>query len=115
MRKSYGQAYLNMGGTRNSDEMLAWFTADVGFMDPNVGVNVVYGVRREDDPERFNRLLEEVRRESSAYDLASIFSAQAVIDPRESRAYLSRLFEVHRRSPAKGISKHLLCGWPTTF
>ena len=34
MRKSYGQAYLNMGGTRNTDEMLAWYSADVGFMDP---------------------------------------------------------------------------------
>jgi len=115
MRKSYGQAYLNMGGTRNSDEMLAWFTADVGFMDPNVGVNVVYGVRREDEPERFKQLLGEVRRDSSAYDLAGIFSAQAVIDPRESRAHLARLLQVHRRKPTKGISKHHLGGWPTTF
>jgi len=115
MRKSYGQAYLNMGGTRNSDEMLAWYTADVGFMDPNVGVNVVYGVRYEDDPERFTQLVEEVRRDSSAYDLAGIFSAQAVIDPRESRAWLARLLQVHERRPTRGIGKHLLAGWPTTF
>jgi acetyl-CoA carboxylase carboxyltransferase component len=115
MRKSYGQAYLNMGGTRNSDEMLGWFTADVGFMDPNVGVNVVYGVRQEDDPQRFAELVEEVRRDSSAYDLAGIFAAQAIIDPRESRAWLSRLLEVHSRKPARGIGKHLLGGWPTTF
>lgn len=115
MRKSYGQAYLNMGGTRNSDEMLSWYSADVGFMDPVVAVNVVYGVRRETEPERFDQLVAELRRESSAYDLASIFSAQAVIDPRESRAWLTRLLEVHRRRPTKGIGKHLLSGWPTTF
>ena len=115
MRKSYGQAYLNMGGTRNSDEMLAWYTADVGFMDPNVGVNVVYGVKREDDPVRFAELVAEVGRESSAYDLAGIFAAQAVIDPRESRRWLSRLLEVHQRKPTKGIGKHLLGSWPTTF
>ncbi|MGE0798624.1 MAG: acyl-CoA carboxylase subunit beta [Lautropia sp.] len=115
MRKSYGQAYLNMGGTRNSDEMLGWFTADVGFMDPNVGVNVVYGVRHEDDPARFASLVEEVRRDSSAYDLAGIFAAQAIIDPRESRAWLARLLEVHQRRPTRGIGKHLLGGWPTTF
>jgi acetyl-CoA carboxylase carboxyltransferase component len=115
MRKSYGQAYLNMGGTRNSDEMLAWFTADVGFMDPNVGVNVVYGVRREDDPEEFARLLAEVQRDSSAYDLAGIFSAQAVIDPRDTRAHIIRMLEVHQRRPNKGIGKHHLAGWPTTF
>jgi acetyl-CoA carboxylase carboxyltransferase component len=115
MRKSYGQAYLNMGGTRNTDEMLAWYSADVGFMDPNVGVNVVYGVKREDDPQRFEQLVEEIRRDSSAYDLAGIFSAVAVIDPRESRRWLARLLELHQRRPTKGIGKHLLCGWPTTF
>ena len=115
MRKSYGQAYLNMGGTRNSDEMLAWYCADVGFMDPIVAVNVVYGVRRETEPARFEQLVAELRRESSAYDLASIFSAQAVIDPRESRKWLSRLLEVHKRRLSKGIGKHLMAGWPTTF
>ena len=115
MRKSYGQAYLNMGGTRNTDEMLAWYTADVGFMDPNVGVNVVYGVRHEDDPVRFAELLAEVGRDSSAYDLAGIFASQAVIDPRESRVWLSRLLEVHQRRPTRGIGKHMLGGWPTTF
>ena len=47
MRKSYGQAYLNMAGTRNADEMLAWPSADIGFMDPNVAVNMVYGVTHE--------------------------------------------------------------------
>jgi acetyl-CoA carboxylase carboxyltransferase component len=115
LRKSYGQAYLNMGGTRNSDEMLAWFTADVGFMDPNVGVNVVYGVTHESDPERFRTLKAEIERESSAYDLASIYSAQSVIDPRETRDYLKRLLSVHRRRPTRGIGKHLLGGWPTTY
>ena len=115
MRKSYGQAYLNMGGTRNTDEMLAWYSADVGFMDPNAGVNVVYGVKREDDPERFEKLKQDIQRDSSAYDLAGIFAAVAVIDPRESRRWLSRLLEVHERRLSKGIGKHLMCGWPTTF
>lgn len=115
MRKSYGQAYLNMGGTRNTDEMLAWYSADVGFMDPNVGVNVVYGVKREDDPKRFEELKQEIQRDSSAYDLAGIFSAVAVIDPRESRQWLSRLLEVHQKRPSKGVGRHLMGGWPTTF
>lgn len=115
LRKSYGQAYLNMGGTRNSDEMLAWFTADIGFMDPNVGVNVVYGVTREKEPERFQELKSEIERGSSAYDLAGIYSAQAVIDPRETRETLKRLLSVHKRRPTKGVGKHLLGGWPTTY
>jgi acetyl-CoA carboxylase carboxyltransferase component len=115
LRKSYGQAYLNMGGTRNTDEMAAWYTADVGFMDPVVGVNVVYGVRQDTEPERFGELRTAIERDSSAYDLAGIYSAQAVIDPRESRNYLARLLEVHSRRPTNGIGQHLLGGWPTTF
>lgn len=114
-RKSYGQAYLNMGGTRNSDEMGTWFTADIGFMDPNVAVNVIHGVRAEEQPEKFLELRNELSRNTSAYDVASIFSAQHVIDPRETRAYLLRLLQVHKRRPSGGISKHLLASWPTTF
>ena len=41
VRKVYGQAYLNLGGGRNSDEVLAWPTAEVGFMAPAAGVTVV--------------------------------------------------------------------------
>ena len=115
MRKSYGQAYLNMAGTRNADEMLAWPSADIGFMDPNVAVNVVHGVTYEQEPEKFTKLLGEVSQESSAYDLASIFSSQFVIDPRETRDVIIRLLEVHSRERSGGISKHQLCNWPTTF
>ena len=115
MRKSYGQAYLNMAGTRNADEMLAWPTADVGFMDPYVAVNVVYGVTREDDPGRFEELLEAVTGETTAYDLASIYAAQFVIDPRDSRDTLIRLLEVHARARTGGIGEHLLGTWQTTF
>jgi methylmalonyl-CoA decarboxylase subunit alpha len=115
LRKSYGQAYLNMAGTRNSDEMAAWPTADVGFMDPNAAVNVVYGVNHEDEPERFEELRDEVARECTAYDLAGIYSAQSVIDPRETRNYLIRSLQVHRRQSSGGIGDHLMRTWPTTY
>src|SRR3546814_11217177 len=46
LRKSYGQAYLNMGGGRNSDEVAAWPTAEGSFMDPEVGVRIVPGMGR---------------------------------------------------------------------
>ena len=44
LRKSYGQAYLNMGGGRNSDEVAAWPTAEVSFMDPTFAVKIVHGL-----------------------------------------------------------------------
>ena len=53
VRKSFGQAYLNMGGGRNADEVLAWPMADLGFMEPRLAVNVLHGIKAEDDPERF--------------------------------------------------------------
>ncbi|SLN47324.1 acyl-CoA carboxylase subunit beta [Oceanibacterium hippocampi] len=114
-RKSYGQAYLNMGGSRNSDEMGAWPTADVGFMDPNIGVNVVYGVTAESDPQKFEELKAEITRDSSAYDLAAIYSAQTVLDPRETRDWLLDMLEVHSRGRSRGFSKRRLASWPTTF
>jgi acetyl-CoA carboxylase carboxyltransferase component len=115
MRKTYGQAYLNMGGGRNSDEVAAWFTADVSFMDPAIGTNVVYGVNAKDEPERFAELMKIMTADNSAYDLASIFGAQQVIDPRETRSYLIRALDFHGRANTGGVGKHQMAGWPTTF
>ena len=73
LRKSYGQAYLNMGGTRNSDEMGA----------------LVHGRRRFHGSERRRQrcpwghatkragalrvAAAQIQRDSSAYDLAGIY------------------------------------------
>src|SRR5499425_1841504 len=43
VRKTYGQAYFNMGGGDYSDLLIAWPTAEMSFMDPDTGVNVVHG------------------------------------------------------------------------
>lgn len=115
MRKSYGQAYLNMGGGRNSDEVICWPTADLGFMAPNVGANVLFGVKEEDDPQRYRELVEELSRDTSGYRLASLYETQAVIDPRDTRETIARLLEVHRTRQGSGVGKHLLANWPTTF
>lgn len=115
LRKTYGQAFLNMGGGRNSDETAAWFTAEVSFMDPAVGVNVVYGVTRESDPARFQELHAMLARGTSAYDFAGVFGAQAVIDPCDTRAWLIRMLDVHGRRLARGVGKHALANWPTTY
>jgi acetyl-CoA carboxylase carboxyltransferase component len=115
MRKSYGQAFINMAGGRNADEVAVWPTADLGFMDPAVSVNVLYGVRYQDDPERFEQLKAEVERDTSAWGLAELFEAQAVIDPRETREYLIRTLQVHRLRMKNGVGEHLLRNWPTSY
>jgi len=115
MRKDYGQAFINMGGGRNADEVAVWPTADLGFMDPAVSVNVLHGVKYEDDPERFMKLKAEVERDTSAWGLAELYEAQTVLDPRDTRDYLIRTLEVHRLRMKKGVGEHLLRNWPTSY
>jgi methylmalonyl-CoA decarboxylase subunit alpha len=115
MRKSYGQAYLNMGGGRNTDAVACWPMADLGFVDPAIGVSILYGLRREDDPERFDRLVAELGRDSSAWELAALYEAQTVIDPAETRDWLIQMLDVHSRSLSGGIGEHRLNSWPTSF
>lgn len=113
MRKSYGQAYLNMGGGRNSHEVLAWPTADLGFVDPALGVNMMHKLKREEDPERFDQLVKQIQRDSSGWSLAELYEAQAVIDPRETRKALKSLLKVHCGQAFVGA--HALANWPTSY
>jgi acetyl-CoA carboxylase carboxyltransferase component len=115
LRKSYGQAYINMAGNKNADEVALWPTADLGFMDPAVSVNILYGVKQEDDPERFKQLIAEVQRDTSAWGLAELYDAQNVIDPRDTRTYLIRALQVHRLRMNNGVGRHRLANWPTSY
>lgn len=115
MRKSYGQAYLNMGGGRNSDEVVCWPSADLGFMAPAVGANVLQGGRKSGDPDRHQQLADEISRDTSAWGLASLYEAQSVIDPRETRDCLVSLLAVYRSRHGSEVSKHWLSGWPTSY
>ena len=115
MRKSYGQAYINMAGGKGADEVALWPTADLGFMDPAVSVNVLHGVKQEDDPARFKELIAEVQRDTSAWALAELYEAQTVIDPRDTRNYLIRTLDVHRMRLKNGVGAHLLRNWPTSY
>jgi acetyl-CoA carboxylase carboxyltransferase component len=115
MRKSYGLAVRNMGGSNNADEVAAWWTAEVSFMDPRSAVSVVHGISADEAPEAYTTALEEMSRDTSAYELASVNGARAVIDPRETREYLKQMLEVYECRLTGGIGKHLLYNWPTGF
>jgi acetyl-CoA carboxylase carboxyltransferase component len=115
MRKSYGQAYINMAGNKGSDEMAMWPTADVGFMDPHTGVNVVFGLKQEDDPEEFAKRVEELQRDAAPWELAAMYEAQDVIKPQETRQHLINMLEVHRMRLSNGVGEHLMRTWPTSI
>ncbi|MBC8239679.1 MAG: methylmalonyl-CoA carboxyltransferase, partial [Alphaproteobacteria bacterium] len=114
MRKSYGQAHLNIGAV-HADEMCAWYTGDISFVDPKISVSVVHKLKREDDPERYAELEQRFEKGTSPYDLAEPFMIQDVIDPRETRSWLSRMLALHDRRLSNGVGEHLMATWPTTF
>lgn len=115
LRKSYGQAFLNMGGGGNADEVAAWWTAEVGFMNPSSAVGIVHGIQEADDPKKFEEYLKEMKKDTSAYDMAAIYGAQSVIDPRETRDYIIDMLDVHQSRLTNGIGEHLMRTWPTTY
>lgn len=113
LRKSYGQAYLNMGGGRNSDEVAAWPTAEVSFMDPTFAVKIVHGF--EPGQPGFDEAFERMNKDSEPWDMAGIFAVQSVIRPEDTRDYLIRMLEVHRQRVSSGVGQHLMHAWPTSF
>jgi len=113
LRKSYGQAYLNMGGGRNSDEMAAWPTAEISFMDPQFAVKVVHGLDPNDDG--YEARLAEMNRASEVWDIASIYAVQSVVRPQETRDYLIRMLDVHQLRLTNGVGQHMMRAWPTSF
>jgi len=115
MRKSYGQAVLNMGGAGNADEVVSWFTAELNFMDPRHGVTVVHGLKEQDDPEHYAKLLADMAKDTSAYDAAATNAVQAVINPVDTREYLARILDVHDMRLTGGVGQHLMRTWPTSY
>lgn len=104
LRKSYGQAYVNMGGGGMMDEAAAWWSADISFMSPEAASAIVA---------RSN--IKTMARDNSAYALAAALGVNTVIDPRETRSYLDRVLTIHSRRLRGGVGKHLLCAWPTSY
>jgi acetyl-CoA carboxylase carboxyltransferase component len=109
IRKVYGQAYLNLGGGRNSDEVAAWPTAEVGFMAPAAGATVVHGLRPGDDG--YEVRVAEMERETSPWAMAAQFAVQHVIRPQDTRDFLARMLDVH--CGERGfVGRHHLRRWP---
>jgi acetyl-CoA carboxylase carboxyltransferase component len=113
LRKTYGQAYLNMGGGRNSDEVAAWPTAEISFMDPTFGVRVVHGI--EPGQPGFDELLAQMDRDSQPWDAAANHAVQSVIRPQDTRDWLIRTLGIHRLRLTGGVGEQRMRAWPTSY
>lgn len=112
-RKGYGRAYVAMGGGAHNDSMVAWPTAEVSFMDPVFATNIVHNKNAGD--EGFEEALSHIQKDLEIWDMARIASVQDVIKPQETRAYLVRMLDVHRRRRSGGLGEHLMSTWPTSY
>ncbi len=113
IRKSYGRAYVCMGGGRHSDDVAAWPTAEVSFMSPEFATQIVHGVGVGEPG--FEEKLAQIQKGADVWGLAEVFAVQAVIRPEETRDYLIRMLEVYRLRMSKGVGQHLMRNWPTSY
>lgn len=112
-RKGYGRAYVAMGGGAHNDSMVAWPSAEISFMDPVFATTIVHN--KVAGEEGFEDALEHIQKDLEIWDMAKIFSAQDVIKPQETRAYIIRMLDVHRRRRSGGVGEHLMSTWPTSY
>jgi methylmalonyl-CoA decarboxylase subunit alpha len=113
IRKSYGRAYVCMGGGRHSDDVAAWPTAEVSFMSPEFATKIVHGVGVGEAG--FEEKFAQIRKGADVWGLAEVYAAQAVIRPEETRDYLIRMLDVYRLRPTRGVGQHLMRSWPTSY
>lgn len=92
LRKIYGLAGSLMGGVSSRPSLiLAWPTAEFGTMGFEGAIKLVYGkelAEIEDDGDRKSReagILEEMKRSSTAIEIARRFGVDDVIDPADTR------------------------------
>jgi acetyl-CoA carboxylase carboxyltransferase component len=118
VRKSYGLANLNMSGNdMEADLLCAWPTAEISFMDPDVGANVIYGrelagLSEEDRPARRQQRAEELAADIDPFGAAGLMNLDEIIEPDETRdVLLSALARVARR-PFRPGSDGVLATWP---
>ena len=112
VRKSYGRAYVCMGGGRHSDDIAAWPSAEISFMSPEFATKIVHGVGYGEPG--FEAALKDIEQNIDVWGLASVYATQAVIKPQHTRDYLIRMLDVYKLRLSKGVGRHLMHSWPTS-
>jgi len=113
IRKSYGKACMNMCGPGTGpDFIVAWPTAEIGFMDPEIAADIVHS---ELSGDARDHSLKKMIGDVAPYAAAGAYYIHDIIDPRDTRKYLIKVLQVIRGSKGKGMSEHRLANWPTKF
>jgi methylmalonyl-CoA decarboxylase subunit alpha len=116
LRKAFGLAFFSLGGSgMGSDLLVAWPGAEIGFMDPVVGANVLHGERlaaltSEERRVELMRIAEELGADTDPRAVAAAMNIDEVIDPGDTRALLAaELGRLCARPPRRPSD---LAAWP---
>ena len=119
IRKGFGLAYqaMNTSGM-GAWGFYSWPGAEIGFMDPDVGVNVAYsnkleGLDTKDRETERQKLIEEISDATSPYEAAGTLRIDEIIQPSETRIRLAKDLAqlANRKIPAP--EQRPLSYWPT--
>lgn len=119
IRKGFGLGYqaMNTAGM-GAVGFYSWPGAEIGFMDPDVGVNVAYANRLADlegearESER-QRLVAEIGEATSPYEAAGTMRIDEVIDPADTRLVLAKDLARLANRKVPPPNERPLSYWPT--
>jgi acetyl-CoA carboxylase carboxyltransferase component len=118
-RKAFGLAFYSLGGPdQGFDEVLVWPGAEIGFMDPDVGANVLYGGQLTGLPDaernaELQRRADALRAATDIYDGAGVMRLDEIIDPADTRKVLAGFLDRHAGRPFQSGADRPLSAWPT--
>ena len=120
IRKAFGLAWQAMNGSQMPAlGVYCWPGAEIGFMDPEVGVNVAFGSKLsqisdpdEREAERL-RLVAEVGEATNPYEAAGTMRIDEMIDPADTRMILASDLEMLSSRPVPAPHERALSYWPT--
>ena len=118
-RKAFGLAFFALGGPdQGFDSILAWPGAEIGFMDPDVGANVLYGAELaslppEERAAELQRRADALRDATDPYDGAGVMKIDEMIDPADTRLALAEFLDRYAHRPFESGAERPLSSWPT--
>jgi len=69
----------------------------------------------EATPAQFREAVVGIARDVWNRHFAPLFGVKDVLDPRETRAYLAEMLDIHTLRLTNGVGRHLLANWPTSY
>ena len=117
LRKAFGLAYFSLSGNSMDNSLItAWPGAEISFMDPGVGVNVVHArdIAESDAPDATRqRLIDEWTLGHEPWGAAGIMNLDEIIDPADTRRWLLESIQRFPVTPPRRGETRELASWPT--